>query len=169
MGHNLKPVSGTIEITYNHMSTMNHVLLAHALGFYGEREIPGAKSNPKINTMLRSVGLPARDSIAWCSAFVNHVATIVGSERTDKGLARSWLGVGRDTLKQHVLPGNLVILRRGNSRWQGHVGFFIRFDSKRGLVYVLGGNQSNRVCIKAYPLPKVLGYRALGPYKRRVK
>ena len=151
------------------MSIINHVLLAQALSYYGEREIPGAKSNPVINAMLRSVGLPARDSIAWCSAFVNHVATEVGAERTDRGLARSWLGVGRDTLPQHVLPGNLVILRRGKSRWQGHVGFVIRLNRKRGYVYVLGGNQSNRVCIRAYPVSRVLGYRSLGTYKRRVK
>jgi len=148
---------------------MNHVLLAQALGYYGEREIPGAKSNPIINAMLRSVGLPARDSIAWCSAFVNHIATEVGAERTDKGLARSWLGVGKMILPQHVLPGNLVILRRGKSRWQGHVGFVIRLNRKRGYVYVLGGNQSNRVCIRDYPLSRVLGYRALGTYKHRVK
>ena len=163
-----KPIDGLIQVTYTKGPMLNHLLLAQALNYYGEREIPGAKSNPFINTMLRSVGLPARDSIAWCSAFVNLVATEVGAERTNNALARSWVAVGRDTLPQHVRPGMVVVLRRGNSKWQGHVGFVVRINRKRGIVWVLGGNQSNRVCIKAYPTNRVLSYRTLGYHKRKV-
>lgn len=162
MGHPQKKLDGLIKVTYTRRPMLNQTLFSWAFKYYSEREFPGAKSNPVINAMLRSVGLPARDSIAWCSAFVNHVATEVGAEHTDKGLARSWLGVGTRILPQDVVPGTVVILRRGTSRWQGHVGFVARLDQKRKRVWVLGGNQSNRVCIKSYPISRVLDYRQLG-------
>lgn len=162
MGHHQKPLDGLIKVSYIKRPMLSQTLFSWAFRYYGEREFSGAKSNPVIDTMLRSVGLPARDSIAWCSAFVNHVATEVGAERTDKGLARSWLGVGTRVLPRDVVPGTVVILRRGTSRWQGHVGFVARLDQKRGRVWVLGGNQSNRVCIKSYPISRVLDYRQLG-------
>ena len=165
MGHHQKPIDDVIKVTYIKSPMLSHSLLESALRYYGEREIPGAKSNPVIDRMLRSVGMPARDSIAWCSAFVNHVAIEMGAQRTNKATARSWASIGTEIRPSQVRAGNLVVLRRGNSRWQGHVGFVVRLDLKRGLVYVLGGNQSNRVCIKAYRVWRVLSYRRLEPHR----
>lgn len=143
---------------------LSRILITQALEYYGVREIPGAKTNPLVGRMLVSVGMPARDSIAWCSAFVNHVCIDVGAQRTNKALARSWASVGEEILPGQVRPGNIVVLRRGTSKWQGHVGFLVRQDSKAGRVWVLGGNQSNQVCIKAYPTNRVLTYRRLEYY-----
>lgn len=162
MGQRQNPLDGLIKVTYVKRPMLSQTLFSWAFRYYGEREFPGARSNRIIDMMLRSVGMPARDSIAWCSAFVNHVATEVGAEHTDKALARSWLGVGTHILPQDVVPGIIVVLRRGTSRWQGHVGFVARLDHRRRRVYVLGGNQSNRVCIKTYSTSRVLDYRQLG-------
>ncbi len=166
MGNDQKPIDGVINVTYTRGPMLSQELIEQALRYYGEREIPGAKTNSVIGRMLVSVGMPARDSIAWCSAFVNYVAIQMRAQRTNKATARSWASIGVEVLPQHVRAGNLAVLRRGNSKWQGHVGFVVRLDSKRGLVYVLGGNQSNRVCIKAYRTGKVLTYRRLELQRR---
>jgi uncharacterized protein (TIGR02594 family) len=153
------------------MSTLNEILLQQCRQYYGVKEIPGAKSNPIIDQMLRSVGMPAKDSIAWCSAFVNHVAGLCQAEQTDRAIARSWLTVGTEIYTgssnpdfvvgqlTSAIPGDVVILRRGNSTWQGHVGFLYWRQENR--CWVLGGNQSNRVCLKTYPNTRILGIRRL--------
>ena len=150
---------------------LNTTMLRTALGFYGEREIPGAPSNPVINTMLKSVGLPPRDSIAWCSAFVNYVAKICGAERTGSGMARSWLSMGECVYRVYSMetvgfitnatPGDVAVFQRGSTPYQGHVGFLVRIDYGKKLVYCIGGNQSNEVCIKPYPMRKLISVRRL--------
>jgi hypothetical protein len=57
--------------------------------------------------------------------------------------------------------GDIVILRRGRSKYASHVGFFIQTVEVNGRKYVavLGGNQSDRVKISYYEEEKVLSYR----------
>ena len=53
--------------------------------------------------------------------------------------------------------GDVVVLSRGASGWQGHVAFFLRAVGQQ--VEVLGGNQGNGVSVTRYPKSKVLGIR----------
>ena len=96
--------------------------------------------------------------IGNCSAFVNWVAMRAGYEMTKKLNARSWLDVG-----EHVVKGKLgdvvIFWRRGNNSPYGHVGFFINEDDYN--FWILGGNQSNKVCIQAYDRGRLLGIRRL--------
>ena len=93
---------------------------------------------------------------AWCAAFVNAIERDSGSLGTGKLTARSFLKWGRELKTPE--EGCVVILRRGNSSWQGHVAYYLETVGDK--VVLLGGNQDNRVCIKSYPLRDVLGYRA---------
>jgi len=95
------------------------------------------------------------DETAWCAAFVGAVLKRAGLPTTKSLLARSYLKWGKKLTSPRL--GCIVILKRGNSSWQGHVGFFIR--ETRTHVYLLGGNQSNSVNIAKYPKTKLLGYR----------
>lgn len=102
----------------------------------------------------------------WCAAFVNMVLLEQGlptsASVSDYPLtARSFLFWG-DKVKEPK-QGDIVVFKRGNSGWQGHVAFYvssIQIDGK-DYYYVLGGNQSDSVSIEPYPVNKVLGIRRL--------
>ncbi len=131
-----------------------------AMDFYGLKEVPGEENNPMIVQMFKDIGhgWNQSDETAWCSAFINWVAWSLRLEHTGKLNARSWLEIGDNV--QEPLRGHLVIYWRERiDSWKGHVGIFV---SKRGsMIYTLGGNQDNRVCIKAYAEHRVLAYREL--------
>lgn len=129
--------------------------LAVAENETGVTEIPGPLSEPRIDEYLATVGMAADDDIPWCAAFCNWCLMMAGNHGTGRPNARSFLewGVAQDAPQ----IGSVVVLRRGNSTWQGHVGFYLSSDETT--VELLGGNQSNQVCVRRYPLADVLGYR----------
>jgi uncharacterized protein (TIGR02594 family) len=140
---------------------MRHTLIKTALGEYGEMEKPGAvQHSPRILEYFAEIGHSwvKDDETAWCSAFVNFIAKVTGHEYSGKLDARSWLTVGLKTNRPE--PGDVVILWRGDPQsWKGHVGFFVKKDSSG--IWILGGNQSNQVCITPYSADRLLDYRIL--------
>ncbi|AXT52653.1 TIGR02594 family protein [Aquimarina sp. BL5] len=136
-------------------------ILEMALSQYGVTEINGSKDHPQIVSYFSELGFDGvklKDETAWCSAFANWVAKKTGYSYSGKLNARSWLNVGKSTNTPSV--GDVVVLwRESPNSWKGHVGFFIK--ETRGFVYVLGGNQNNKVCISAYPKNRVLEYKKL--------
>ncbi|MEM9680608.1 MAG: TIGR02594 family protein [Bacteroidota bacterium] len=136
-------------------------LINKALSEYGVKEIVGSKDNQRILKYFNDLGFDGKklkDETAWCSAFANWVAKTSGYEYSGKLNARSWLSVGESVVNPEV--GDIVVFwRESPESWKGHVAFFIK--ATRGYVYVLGGNQGNKVCIKAYPKNRVLDYKKL--------
>jgi hypothetical protein len=62
------------------------------------------------------------DEIAWCSAALNTWMLESNIRGTGSLAARSWLTFGRAVDIRKVIPrGAVLIFRRGNSSWQGHV------------------------------------------------
>ena len=95
---------------------------------------------------------------AWCAAFVSYNLEKAGYYSPKYSVARNFLKYGEPTLKPKL--GDLVILwREEKNTWKGHVGFYMFEDNDK--VYVLGGNQSNRVSIKGYYKFRILGYRKI--------
>jgi uncharacterized protein (TIGR02594 family) len=92
---------------------------------------------------------------AWCAAFVNGVLGAKGMTGTGKLNARSFLDWGQPV--RTPTKGDIVVLERNGSSWQGHVGFLVSED--KDTVTLLGGNQGNKVSVKTYPKDRVLGYR----------
>lgn len=123
-------------------------------------EVEGPGSNPRITEAYSCVdgfGNPEMmddSKFAWCSCFVNYCIQKSGGKGTRSAAARSWLRWGKESDGK---VGDIVVFRRGNSPWQGHVGFVL----EKGLLYisVLGGNQSDQVKISKFPRAAVLGYR----------
>lgn len=123
------------------------------------KEVSGPKSNPLILQVYKAVdGLDNLelndDGIPWCASFVNWCIQQAGGRGTRSAMARSFLNWGN---KSDGNVGDIVVLTRGNSKTQGHVGFLVKKD----LVYVevLGGNQANDVTIQKYLRTRVLDYR----------
>ena len=142
------------------MKEVNGKLLDVAFSQYGIAEIVGSKHNPEVMKYYHDIGHKwvDNDELPWCAAFANWVIKRAGYEDTGKLNARSFLTLGVEV----GVPssGDLVIFwRKGRNSPYGHIAFFIRETDTH--VYVLGGNQGNKVCIKAYPKYRILGYRTL--------
>jgi uncharacterized protein (TIGR02594 family) len=130
----------------------------------GTREISGAQDNPEIVQWFADVGHQwvRDDETAWCAAFAGAMLEAAGIRSTRALNARSYMEWGEPT--DDPKEGDVVVFWRvSRSDWRGHVGFFVRKDRNR--VWVLGGNQSNSVSEKDYPIDGttygVLGYRTM--------
>ena len=140
---------------------MRYEIIKAALNEYGVAEIPGPVENsPRILEYFAEIGHSwvKDEAVAWCSAFVNFIAKVTGHEYSGKLNARSWLTTGQRTTSPE--PGDVVVLWRGDkTSWKGHVGFFVKRDDSQ--IWILGGNQSNQVCIAPYSAERLLDYRVL--------
>ena len=115
--------------------------------------------NPKVVAYFKDSGNPGvmDDETAWCAAFVGAMLRRAGVKSTGALNARSYLDWGTPVDRKNAQPGDVVIFKRGNSSWQGHVAFFVK--DRGALIDVLGGNQSNAVNVKGYQAAALLGIR----------
>lgn len=120
------------------------LMIHHALAEYGVIEGAGAADNPVILGWAAEVGLTgsySSDAIPWCGLFIAVVAKRAGKVAPDHPLwALSWAKFGA-VAERPVLGDVLVFKRKGG----GHVGLYVGEDTRA--FHVLGGNQSDRVCI----------------------
>lgn len=133
-----------------------------ARSYIGLSEGRGPADNPVILEMYASVGHDwvEHDSVAWCAAFVGHCLEQAGIRSTRKLNARSYLGWGVPIEIVDAKQGDIAVIPRGRSSWQGHVFFIDRIEG--AWVWGLGGNQGDAVNIKRYPVSKLLGVRRAG-------
>ena len=133
-----------------------------ACGLIGTTEGPGPEDNPAVMEMYASVGHDwvEHDSVAWCAAFVGHCLERAGLRSTRKLTARSYLDWGVPVEVADAQPGDIGVIPRGTSSWQGHVFFIDRIEG--AWVWGLGGNQGDAVNIKRYRVSKLLGVRRAG-------
>lgn len=128
-------------------------------------EISGSRNNELIVEMHKVVsGTGHPDETPWCAAFVGYVLDKCGLPHTGSLVARSYTDYGNPVPIESAKKGDIVVFKRGNSSWKGHVGFLHEF--KDSYIKVLGGNQDNSVSIKSYPVRDFLGartYRVKGP------
>ena len=133
------------------------VWVIKALAHIDVQEVQGAKSNPIIKGFYRDVGHDhvEYDEVPWCAAFVGSVLERSKISSTKSLLARSYLSWGR-ALKSPKF-GAIAVFKRGRNRQQGHVGFVMGSD--RDFIFLLGGNQNNKVNVKAYKKSNLLDLR----------
>lgn len=133
-----------------------------ARSYIGTTEGPGPADNPVIMEMYASVGHDwvEHDSVAWCAAFVGHCLERAEIRSTRKLTARSYLDWGVPVEVADAQQGDIGVIPRGSSRWQGHVFFIDRIEGQ--WVWGLGGNQDDAVNVKRYPVSKLLGVRRAG-------
>lgn len=140
-----------------------------AQGYIGLTEGTGPADNPKILEMYASVGHDwvEHDSVAWCAAFVGHCLETAGVRSTRKLSARSYLHWGVPVEVTDAQKGDIGVIPRGNSSWQGHVFFIDRIEG--AWVWGIGGNQDDAVNVKRYPVAKLVGVRRAGNVAPRVE
>jgi uncharacterized protein (TIGR02594 family) len=121
-------------------------MIVEALKLLGTLETPGSANNPTIIAWAKEVGgevadVYKADSIPWCGLFIAVVATRADKEIPKHPLwALSWSAFGAKS-PAAALGDVLVFVRNGG----GHVGLYVGEDASA--FHVLGGNQSDRVCI----------------------
>lgn len=141
------------------MQEINKLILQEAYKLEGTWEWAGDDHNPVVVKMYAESGHPEikRDEVPWCAAFVGAVLARVGKQNTGSLLAKSYLNWGEKVSYKNAMPGDIVVLHRGNASWQGHVGFLVKKD--RDYVHILGGNQNNQVNVTKYPVKRLAGVR----------
>jgi uncharacterized protein (TIGR02594 family) len=126
-----------------------------ALKEVGTKETAGDVDSKRVLEYQKATTLMATDDeTPWCSSFVCWCLEKAGYKSTNSSWAKSYLKYGTEmtTPKQ----GCIAVLTRGPKN--GHVAFYVGHN-ENGTVSLLGGNQSNSVCIKSYPASMILGYR----------
>lgn len=112
--------------------------------------------NPRILEYHSVTSLKAQDDeTPWCASFVSWVLEREGIRSTKSARARSYTEWGKAIAKPE--KGCIVVFSRGSNPTFGHVAFY-SYESDTH-VWVLGGNQGNRVSIAPYPKSRVLSYR----------
>ena len=136
--------------------------------FIGTQEVNGQLDNPQVMAWLTTDNTwPEHDEVPWCSGFVNWVCKIMRAPRSKSLMARSWLGVGRPIRLEEARAGwDVCIFSRGGENEPGpdvldapgHVAFFSALGDEK-MVFVLGGNQGNKVSVSRYERRRLLGVR----------
>lgn len=129
--------------------------LTLARNFIGLHEIKGGQHAPEILQMWKDIKRSGikDDETAWCAAFAGAMlerCQIISSRFES---AKSYLNWG--TRLTVPVIGCIVVFTRDGG---GHVGFVTGVDTAGNLL-VLGGNQGDQVCIRAFPTTRVSAYR----------
>jgi uncharacterized protein (TIGR02594 family) len=141
-----------------------------AVGEIGVKEIKGPKHNKRVIEYMNATkwGKWVKDDeTPWCAGFVGWCMVNAGyiDDIPDYSLgAKSWLKFGVSAHKP-VFGAIAVKSRKGG----GHVGFVVGRNRKRGTLYILGGNQSDAVCVKEYPENVWLDFRIPEDYTPKRK
>jgi len=130
--------------------------LVEARSHIGVTEVKGFAHNPVIVGFWKAARLAGikNDEVPWCAGFVGAMLENAGVRSARSDSARAYLNWG---VKLSVpVVGSIVVLGRDGG---GHVGFVVGRDPRTGGIGVLGGNQSDAVNIRTFPVDRVLGYR----------
>ena len=140
-------------MTYEYLYSLKGLpnTIKWALAELGVQETVGKGSNKTIiawRDELNQAGVKiagfSEDSVPWCglfSAIICYRRKKVASEIPTSPLwARNWAKYGKHATTA-MLGDTLVFVRNGG----GHVGFYVGED--KTAYHVLGGNQSDKVCI----------------------
>lgn len=145
------------------LTSSRRIYLA-ALAEVGVREVPGLKSNPKIEAWIKEAAswLDRDDSkTAWCGCFRGHIGLITGTGvPTEHYRAASWAKWGQPVdVKRPDLwqQGDTIVMTRPGGN---HVCLFHSI-AKDGRIECLGGNQGDAVSIAPFPLARITHVRRL--------
>lgn len=131
-----------------------------ALIEYDTLEVVGLNNNPKILEYSKEIGAlwVKDDETPWCAIFMQWCLKKAGLPFSYHANARYFLNYGEHTVTPKL--GDIVILWRGSiASSMGHVAFFVK--ENLDTVWLLGGNQNNKVTILPYSKKQVLEYRKI--------
>jgi uncharacterized protein (TIGR02594 family) len=127
-----------------------------ALKELGQAEIPGPANNKRIVYYHSFTDLKATtDKIPWCSSFMCAMAELAGFKSTRSAKAKSWIDYGAPGMGR---AGDIAVFTRPGG---GHVAFVYKdYQPGSSLIFCLGGNQDDKVCVKSYSVSRLLAFRS---------
>jgi uncharacterized protein (TIGR02594 family) len=131
-----------------------------ALLEYDTAEIIGLQNNPKILEYAKEIGATwvSNDETPWCAIFMQWCLMKADKPFSYLANARSFLNYGLQTDRPEL--GDIAVLWRDSPTAKtGHVAFFIKENDNT--VWLLGGNQNNKVTILPFNKKQVLSYRKI--------
>lgn len=125
--------------------------LARAVENIGVHEAAGNADNPKILAMAKACGgqiakTYKHDAIPWCAMFVNYCLVSTGFRGNDSLWALNMRTLGTP------LKGPAIGAIASKERAGGGHTFFVLGKDKAGNIVGVGGNQSDAVNRKTFPL-----------------
>ena len=127
------------------------LMISKALELFGTLESPGTRNNPVIIAWAQEVGgkvadVYKTDEIPWCGLFMAVVAQRSGKNVVKDPLwALNW-GTFGIAAEKPMLGDVMVFVREtAEGKKAGHVALYVGEDAD--CYHVLGGNQSDQVCI----------------------
>ena len=122
-------------------------ILVQAKSLLGTKEIVGTINSDIIMGWAKNLGLEkiyTSDEIAWCGLFMAEVCKRAGVETNLTPKQSLWaLNWSKFGTKQSVaMLGDILTFKRNGG---GHVGIYVGEDDT--CYHILGGNQSNMVCV----------------------
>jgi uncharacterized protein (TIGR02594 family) len=134
-------------------------ILVQALRLIGTKEIIGSIHSTIILGWAKDLGIEkiyTNDEIAWCGLFIAIVCKRANVESgltaTESLWALNWNKFG--TKQEKAMLGDILTFKRNGG---GHVGIYVGED--KTCYHVLGGNQSNSVCITRIEKQRCAGIR----------
>lgn len=126
-----------------------------AFKYLGVTEISGSKHSSVITSWLLRLGAWwSDDETPWCGVFTGYVMKEAGYTIPKYYMrAKAWLDWGVPAM--FPVQGCIAIFDRKGG---GHVGFVVGQDVK-GNLFVLGGNQGNKVSVAMFDKKRIVGYR----------
>jgi uncharacterized protein (TIGR02594 family) len=151
--------------------------LALATRELGQREVSGAKSNPRILQYreFSSLRLAGEDSVVpWCAIFINAMLARAGVPGSGSALARSFAASKHFEKLAAPIVGCITVISSNRGPASGHVFFY---TGENGLFFqALGGNQDDSVNVAMFQRKKLVGHywpkgqpKPPAPYDKPVK
>ncbi|MCJ2080767.1 TIGR02594 family protein [Methylobacterium sp. J-090] len=147
----------TVDVSEKRAEPEQPGWLTLAAAEIGVKEGAGAANNPRVVQLFADAGFAGirQDSVAWCAAAVGAMLKRAGHKPSGSLAARSYEGWGIG-LKDPVV-GCVATKKRGNSSWQGHVGFVV--GASKDQIFLLGGNQGDAWSVAAFKRSEFTSFR----------
>lgn len=125
-----------------------------AMRHRGLREIPGKQHNKTIvNWLIQMKAWWREDETPWCATFVSHCLRASGLPIPKAFYrAKEYSIYGTAVSKANISFGAICVKSRKGGN---HVFFAVAQSPDGKIIYGLGGNQGNKVCIVAFKIDEI--------------
>ena len=133
--------------------------LEAAIAEIGQREVSGAKSNPRILSYRDKAGIKLGGDdgvVPWCAIFVNAMLAQAGVKGSGSGMARSFASSKGFEKLAAPMVGCITVISSNRGPASGHVFFY---TGENGICFqALGGNQDDGVSVAMFQKKRLVGH-----------
>ena len=127
--------------------------LAYARTLTGLAEYPGPKTNPTIASWLKSLkAWWSEDATPWCGTYVAHVM-----QHSKIAIPKNWFRAKDWAVWGVPCEPSVGCICVKERKGGGHVFFAV--GKGPGVIYGLGGNQGDKVCVAPFNRSEIIAYR----------